>query len=47
MLPRRPPRSGQLGFLYIPPYRIQGISIAGEQTAAHIPELDIAFDVVH
>ena len=45
MLPRRPPRSGQLGFLYLPPYRVQGISTAGEQTAVHIPELDIAFDV--
>jgi ribonuclease Z len=45
MLPRRPPRSGQIGFLYLPPYRVQGISIAGEQTAVHIPELDIAFDV--
>ena len=45
MLPRRPPRSGQVGFLYIPPYRVQGISVAGEQTAIHIPELDIAFDV--
>ncbi len=45
MLPRRPPLSGQLGFLYLPPYRIQGISIAGEQTAVHIPELDVAFDV--
>ncbi len=45
MLPRRPPRSGQVGFLYLPPYRIQGISIAGEQTAVHVPELDVAFDV--
>jgi len=45
MLPRRPPRSGQVGFLYLPPYRVQGISIAGEQTAVHIPELDVAFDV--
>jgi len=45
MLPRRPPRSGQVGFLYLPPYRVQGISVAGEQTAVHIPELDIAFDV--
>ena len=45
MLPRRPPRSGQLGFLYLPPYRIQGVSVAGEQTSIHIPELDIAFDV--
>ena len=45
MLPRKPPHSGQVGFLYLPPYRVQGISIAGEQTAIHIPELDIAFDV--
>ena len=45
MLPRRPPRSGQVGFLYLPPYRVQGISVAGEQTAVHIPELDVAFDV--
>ena len=45
MLPSRPPRSGQVGFLYLPPYRVQGISVAGEQTAIHIPELDIAFDV--
>lgn len=45
MLPRRPPKSGRIGFLYLPPYRIQGISIAGEQTAIHIPELDIAFDI--
>ncbi len=45
MLPRRPPRSGQVGFLYLPPYRVQGVSIAGEQTAVHIPELDVAFDV--
>lgn len=45
MLPRRPPRSGQIGFLYLPPYRLQGISVAGEQTAIHIPELDLAFDI--
>ena len=45
MLPRRPPRSGQVGFLYLPPYRVQGISVAGEQTAVHIPELDVAFDI--
>jgi len=34
-----------LGFLYVPPYRIQGISVAGEQTVVHIPELDLAFDI--
>jgi ribonuclease Z len=45
MVPKLPPRSGQVGFLYIPPYRIQGISVAGEQTVVHIPELDLAFDI--
>lgn len=45
MIPKPPPREGQLGFIYSPPYRIQGISIAGEQTAIHCPELDLAFDV--
>ena len=45
MLPKAPPRSGQVGFLYVPPYRIQGISVAGEQTVVQIPELDIAFDI--
>ncbi len=45
MLPRRPPRSESIGFLYLPPYRVQGISVAGEQTAVQIPELDISFDV--
>ncbi|MBC8203366.1 MAG: hypothetical protein H8E91_06005 [Planctomycetes bacterium] len=45
MLPRRPFSSGKMGFLYVPPYRIQGISVAGEQTVIHIPELDLAFDI--
>jgi ribonuclease Z len=45
MLPKAPPREGQVGFLYIPPYRVQGISVAGEQTAVQVPELDITFDV--
>ncbi|MBX3354074.1 MAG: hypothetical protein KF724_00070 [Phycisphaeraceae bacterium] len=44
MLPKPPPREGHLGFIYSPPYRIQGISVAGEQTSIHIPELDLAFD---
>ena len=30
MLPKPPPREGNLGFLYIPPYRVQGLSVAGE-----------------
>ena len=45
MLPKMPPREGQLGFLYLPPYRIQGMSVAGEQTVIQIPELDIVFDM--
>ena len=45
MLPKMPPREGQLGFLYLPPYRVQGISVAGEQTTIQIPELDVVFDM--
>ena len=45
MLPKAPARSGQVGFLFVPPYRVQGISIAGEQTVVQIPELDVAFDI--
>ena len=45
MVPKPPPREGQMGFLFIPPYRIQGISVAGEEAVVHVPELDVAFDV--
>ncbi|NBC10962.1 MAG: hypothetical protein GVY24_04400 [Planctomycetes bacterium] len=45
MLPREPARRPQLGFLYVHPYRIQGISIAGEESAVHVPELDVCFDI--
>ena len=45
MLPKMPPRAGQVGFLYVPPFRVQGISVAGEQTVIQIPELDVAFDI--
>ncbi len=45
MIPKPPPREGTLGFLYIPPFRVQGISIAGEITCMQIPELDIGFDI--
>jgi ribonuclease Z len=45
MLPKMPPRPGQIGFLYVPPYRVQGVSIAGEQTMVQVPELDVAFDI--
>lgn len=34
-----------MGFLFVPPYRIQGISVAGEEAVVHVPELDLAFDV--
>lgn len=45
MLPKPPAREPTLGFLYIPPYRVQGISIAGEVTCVQIPELDVCFDM--
>lgn len=45
MVPKMPPRSGQVGFLYVPPFRVQGISVAGEQTVVQVPELDVAFDI--
>lgn len=45
MIPRPPPPEGRLGYLYLPPYRVQGISVAGEATVIHIPELDVVFDM--
>ncbi len=45
MVPKPPPREGQMGFLFVPPYRIQGVSVAGEEATVHVPELDVAFDV--
>lgn len=45
MLPKPPPREPSLGFLYIPPYRVAGISVAGEASTVMIPELDVAFDL--
>ena len=45
MIPKMPPSSGKTGFLYLPPYRVQGLSVAGEHTTVQVPELDITFDV--
>jgi ribonuclease Z len=45
MMPNPPPRRPQLGFLYVHPYRIQGISIAGEETFVQVPELGVCFDL--
>ncbi len=45
MLPLEPVKRPQMGFLYVPPFRIQGISIAGEETVVQVPELDLAFDI--
>src|SRR5262249_6057583 len=45
MIPKPPPREGSLGFLYLPPFRIQGTSIAGEATCIQVPELDVCFDM--
>ncbi len=44
MIPKPPPREGSLGFLYLPPYRVIGESVAGEATTVTIPELDVCFD---
>ena len=45
MIPKPPPREGPLGFLYLPPFRVQGVSVAGEATCIQIPELDLVFDM--
>lgn len=45
MIPKPPPREGALGFLYLPPYRVLGASIAGEATCVQVPELDVCFDM--
>jgi len=45
MLPKPPPKEAPIGFLFVPPYRIVGHSIAGEATAVQVPELDIGFDM--
>ncbi|MFM9959338.1 MAG: MBL fold metallo-hydrolase [Phycisphaerales bacterium] len=45
MLPKPPAKEPGLGFLFIPPFRVQGTSIAGEATSVMIPELDVAFDM--
>ncbi len=45
MIPRPPPRDGSLGFLYLPPFRVQGYSVAGEATTINIPEMDVCFDM--
>ena len=45
MIPKQPPRDGQPGFLYLPPHRVHGISVAGEQTTITIPEFDLTFDM--
>lgn len=44
-IPSEPPRRQQLGFLYLPPYRVQGVSIAGEESVVMVPELDVCFDI--
>jgi ribonuclease Z len=45
MIAKPPPREGSMGFLLLPPYRVQGTSIAGEATCIQIPELDVCFDM--
>ena len=45
MLPKPPPREGSLGFLFLPPYRVQGVSVARESTSVQVPELDVCSDM--
>ncbi|MDH3583541.1 MAG: MBL fold metallo-hydrolase [Phycisphaerae bacterium] len=45
MIPHEPPRNPLTGYLYFPPYRVQGYSIAGEETYVQLPELDVCFDI--
>src|SRR5690606_30263259 len=45
LLPREPQRRSQLGYLYVPPFRIQGISVAGAESVVQVPELDTCFDI--
>lgn len=45
MIPKPPPREGSLGFLFLPPFRVQGASVAGESTCVQAPELDVCFDM--
>jgi len=45
MIPKPPPRDGSLGFLLLPPFRVQGYSVAGEATSINIPEMDVCFDM--
>lgn len=45
MIPKRPLLRERLGFLYCPPWRIQGSSVAGESTVVQVPELDVVFDM--
>ena len=44
-IPRDPPRRSPLGFLYLPPFRVQGIAIAGEESVVQVPELNVCFDI--
>ena len=44
-IPREPQRRPQLGFLYLEQLRVQGISIAGEESFVQLPELDVCFDI--
>jgi ribonuclease Z len=45
MLPPEAQRDLPYGFLYFPPLRVQGYSIAGEESFVQIPEMDVCFDI--
>ena len=44
-LPSQPIQQPRPGFLFLPPYRVQGYSIAGEATCVEVPELSLCFDI--
>ena len=45
MIPKAPQRRPQLGYLVFPPLRVQGLSIAGEESVVQAPEMDVCFDI--
>ncbi|MEX0886444.1 MAG: MBL fold metallo-hydrolase [Phycisphaeraceae bacterium] len=46
MIPEPPkPVTRTPGFVYVPPWHVQGVSVAGESTTVQVPELGVSFDL--
>ena len=43
--PTPTPQAVTIRVLIPPPYRVQGLSVAGEETVIQVPELDVCFDI--